>query len=185
MDYIQAIKNFEPMNEQEQNDKKLILNFIEKNDDVLYRDNEYAHMTSSGLIFNEKLDKILMVHHNIYDTWSWTGGHADGEADLLKVAIKEAKEETSIENIGVLDENTIAIDILPVVPHVKRGKFISGHLHFCISYALIADENSHIEAKLDENSGVKWIPIDKIHEYSNEPDMVKLYCKFNEKLKFF
>ena len=124
MDYIQAIKNFEPMNEQEQNDKKLILNFIEKNVDVLYRDNEYAHMTSSGLIFNEKLDKILMVHHNIYDTWSWTGGHADGEADLLKVAIKEAKEETSIENIGVLDENTIAIDILPVVQHVKRGKFI-------------------------------------------------------------
>ena len=96
MDYIQAIKNFEPMNEQEQNDKKLILKFIKKNDDVLYRDNEYAHMTSSGLIFNEKLDKILMVHHNIYNTWSWTGGHADGEADLLKVAIKEAKEETSI-----------------------------------------------------------------------------------------
>ena len=115
MDYIQAIKNFEPMNEQEQNDKKLILKFIKKNDDVLYRDNEYAHMTSSGLIFNEKLDKILMVHHNIYNTWSWTGGHADGEADLLKVAIKEAKEETSIENIGVLDENIIAIDILPVL----------------------------------------------------------------------
>ena len=108
MDYIQAIKNFEPMNEQEQNDKKLILKFIKKNDDVLYRDNEYAHMTSSGLIFNEKLDKILMVHHNIYNTWSWTGGHADGEADLLKVAIKEAKEETSVENIGVLDENIIA-----------------------------------------------------------------------------
>ncbi|MFR2271311.1 MAG: hypothetical protein ACLS50_09790 [Clostridium sp.] len=49
MDYIQAIKNFEPMNEQEQNDKKLILKFIKKNDDVLYRDNEYAHMTSLGL----------------------------------------------------------------------------------------------------------------------------------------
>ena len=52
MNYIQAIKNFEPINEQEQNDKKLILNFIEKNNDVLYRENEYAHMTSSGLIFN-------------------------------------------------------------------------------------------------------------------------------------
>ena len=49
-------------------------------------------MTSSGLIFNKNLDKILMVHHNIYNTWSWTGGHADGEDDLLKVAIKEAKE---------------------------------------------------------------------------------------------
>ncbi len=97
MNYIQAIKNFEPINEQEQNDKKLILNFIEKNNDVLYRENEYAHMTSSGLIFNKNLDKILMVHHNIYNTWSWTGGHADGEDDLLKVAIKEAKEETGVK----------------------------------------------------------------------------------------
>lgn len=65
-----------------------------------------------------------MVHHNIYNTWSWTGGHADGEADLLKVAIKEAKEETSVENIGVLDENIIAIDILPVVPHVKGANLL-------------------------------------------------------------
>ena len=56
MNYIQAIKNFEPINEQEQNDKKLILNFIEKNNDVLYRENEYAHMTSSGLIFNKNLE---------------------------------------------------------------------------------------------------------------------------------
>ena len=59
MNYIEAIRNFEPINEQEENDKRLILNFIEKNADVLYRDNEYAHMTSSGLIFNNKLDKIL------------------------------------------------------------------------------------------------------------------------------
>ena len=101
MNYIQAIKNFEPINEQEQNDKKLILNFIEKNNDVLYRENEYAHMTSSGLIFNKNLDKILMVHHNIYNTWSWTGGHADGEDDLLKVAIKEAKEETGVNVIEI------------------------------------------------------------------------------------
>ena len=123
-----------------------------------------------------------MVHHNIYNTWSWTGGHADGEADLLKVAIKEAKEETSIENIGVLDENIIAIDILPVVPHVKRGKFISGHLHFCISYALIADENSHIEAKLDENSGVKWIKIDELEKYSDEPYLIGVYRKIHKRV---
>ena len=185
MDYIQAIKNFEPMNEQEQNDKKLILNFIEKNDDVLYRDNEYAHMTSSGLIFNEKLDKILMVHHNIYNTWSWTGGHADNDSDLLYVAIKEAKEETGIQNIKPLSKNIFSLDVLPVIGHIKNNKYVSAHLHLSVAYLLEADERDELFIKADENSGVKWIPIDKIHEYSNEPDMVKLYCKFNEKLKFF
>lgn len=182
MNYIEAIRNFEPINEQEENDKRLILNFIEKNADVLYRDNEYAHMTSSGLIFNNKLDKILMVHHNIYNTWSWTGGHADGESDLLKVAIKEAIEETGLEEIGVLEQDIIAVDILPVVPHIKKGKFVSGHLHFCISYALTADEDSHIEAKLDENSGVKWIKIDELEKYSNEPYLIGVYRKIHKRV---
>ena len=182
MNYIEAIENFKPTNEQEENDKKLILEFIKNNDNVLYRENEYAHMTSSGLIFNDKLDKILMVHHNIYNTWSWTGGHADGESDLLKVAVKEAKEETGVADINVLDEDIITLDILPVVPHVKRGKFVSGHIHFCISYALLADENSSTRAKLDENSGVKWIKIDELEKYSNEPYLIGVYRKIHKKV---
>ena len=182
MNYIEAIENFKPTNEQEENDKKLILEFIKNNDNVLYRENEYAHMTSSGLIFNDKLDKILMVHHNIYNTWSWTGGHADGESDLLKVAVKEAKEETGVADINVLDEDIITLDILPVVPHVKRGKFVSGHIHFCISYALSADENSSTRAKLDENSGVKWIKIDELEKYSNEPYLIGVYRKIHKKV---
>ncbi len=182
MNYIEAIENFKPTNEQEENDKKLILEFIKNNDNVLYRENEYAHMTSSGLIFNDELDKILMVHHNIYNTWSWTGGHADGESDLLKVAVKEAKEETGVADINVLDEDIITLDILPVVPHVKRGKFVSGHIHFCISYALLADENSSTRAKLDENSGVKWIKIDELEKYSNEPYLIGVYRKIHKKV---
>ncbi len=182
MNYIDDIKGLNPINEQESNDKRLILNFINKNDDVLYRKNEYAHITSSGLIFNKSLDKILMVHHNIYKTWSWTGGHADGEKDLLKVAIKEAKEETGLQEIEVLYDDIIAIDILPVVPHIKKGKFVSAHLHFCISYALVADENSTIKAKLDENSGVKWIKIDELEKYSNEPYLIGIYRKIHKKV---
>ena len=182
MNYIEAIENFKPTNEQEENDKKLILEFIKNNDNVLYRENEYAHMTSSGLIFDNKLDKILMVHHNIYNTWSWTGGHADGESDLLKVAVKEAKEETGVADINVLDEDIITLDILPVVPHVKRGKFVSGHIHFCISYALKADEKSSTRAKLDENSGVKWIKIDELEKYSNEPYLIGVYRKIHKKV---
>ena len=182
MNWIESIKNYIPYNDQEAKDKDLIIECINKFDNILTRENTIAHITSSGYIVNKERSKVLMIYHNIYQSWSWTGGHADGEADLLKVAIKEAKEETSVENIGVLDENIIAIDILPVVPHVKRGKFISGHLHFCISYALTADEDSHIEAKLDENSGVKWIKIDELEKYSNEPYLIGVYRKIHKRV---
>jgi len=60
----------------------------------LLRDNEIAHITSSGFILNKSLDKALLIHHNIRNVWAWTGGHADGNSNLLEVAIQEAVEET-------------------------------------------------------------------------------------------
>ena len=185
MNYIQAIKNFEPINEQEQNDKKLILNFIEKNNDVLYRENEYAHMTSSGLIFNKNLDKILMVHHNIYNTWSWTGGHADGDSDLIKVSIKEAKEETGIKEARPITNDICSIDILPVNAHIKRGKYVASHLHLSVAYILEADENEELVVKEDENSGVKWVDIDKVLDLTNEEYMKNVYKKLIDKSKMY
>ncbi len=95
MDFREEILKYQPINEQETNDKKIILDYIDHLDeDILTRKNQIAHMTSSGVVLNKSLDKILMIHHNIYSTWTWTGGHADGNSDMLEVALKEAKEET-------------------------------------------------------------------------------------------
>lgn len=183
MHYIKSIEEFKPTNEQERKDKELILNYIKNNDDVLYRSNEYAHMTSSSLIFNKSLDKILMVHHNIYNTWSWTGGHSDGETDLLQTALREAKEETGVEDIYPISENLITLDILPVIPHIKKGKFVSAHLHFTASYAFIADENSRLTVKEDENSGIRWVKINELEKYSNELYLIGIYRKIHQRVK--
>ena len=63
-------------------------------DKILTRDNKCYHFTSSAWVVSPDFKKVLMVYHNIYNSWSWMGGHADGESDLLKVAIKEVKEES-------------------------------------------------------------------------------------------
>lgn len=183
MSYIEDIKNYIPYNEQEQKDKELILKCINDYDDILFRENCIAHITSSGYIVNKTRDKVLMIHHNIYKTWAWTGGHADGDSDLLHVAIKEAKEETGVKKFYPVSDNILSIDVLPVIGHVKRGSYVSAHLHLSVAYLLECDESEKLFIKEDENSGVKWIPINEIHKYSNEPDMIKLYNKFNEKIK--
>ena len=74
MKYIQDIKKYIPVNEQESKDKEIIINFINKNEDVLTRENEVAHLTSSGFIVNKNRDKVLMIHHNIYNSWGWKIG---------------------------------------------------------------------------------------------------------------
>jgi 8-oxo-dGTP pyrophosphatase MutT (NUDIX family) len=124
-----------------------------------------------------------MVHHNIFNSWSLTGGHADGEEDLLAVAIREVKEETGVNSVEPLLTDIFSLDLLSVVGHRKSGKYVAPHLHLSIVYLVEADENEKVSIKEDENSGVKWIPIDEVNEYSNEPHMQKIYSKLIEKIE--
>ncbi len=178
MGYVSEIKGYIPGNEQERQDKKVILDYIEHfGSNVLLRDNEIAHITSSGFIINKALNKVLMVHHNIRNTWAWTGGHADGNEDLLYVARKEAAEETGISNVTPLTERIASIDILPVYGHMKKAKYVNAHLHLSIAYILIADENDEIRICADENSGVEWFSLERFtEEYFDDKDLY-LYQK--------
>ena len=181
-DWIQEIIDYVPYNEQEKQDKKLILKCINQYDDILFRENPIAHITSSGYIVNRNRTKVLMIYHNIYNSWSWTGGHADGDKDLIHVAVKEAVEETGIKNFKVLSNKILSLDVLTVNGHIKNNKYVSSHLHLSVSYLLEADEHEELIVKEDENSGVMWIPINEIDKYSTEPYMIKLYKKFNNKI---
>lgn len=184
MNFKEEILRYEPANEQEANDKKIIMDYTEHSyENILTRENQIAHMTSSGLILNKSLDKILMIHHNIYKTWTWTGGHADGDSDMLAVALKEAKEETGISNIKPLTPDLVSIDIIPVYGHIKRGKYVSSHLHLNTAYILIADEKEKLILNEEETSDVGWIEAERLHEYSNEPYLIEIYTKIIKKGK--
>lgn len=186
MDYVKQIIEFVSGNEQELQDKGLMLDYIEKfPNDILLRENEIAHITSSGFIMNEELSKVLMVHHNIRNVWAWTGGHADGDPDFLYVAMKEAKEETGINNVRALSDDIVSIDILPVYGHMKRNKYVSAHVHLSVSYILIASEREKLTVNSDENSGVKWFPLDRFtHKYFNDND-VYLYNKLIDRAVYY
>ena len=178
------IENYKPYNEQEERDKHLMLKYMDTFDDLLTRENEFAHFTASIWAVNKEKTKVLLAYHNIYQAWAWTGGHSDGEADLLKVAIKELKEETGAEHVKVLKEGIFSLEALTVDGHVKRGKYVSSHIHLNCTYLLEVDEKDILHNKEDENSGVKWVPIEEINQVSTEEWIKKIvYTKLNEKLK--
>lgn len=184
--WMQEIKQYKPYNEQEEKDKALILTCMDAYDNLLTRENPVAHFSSSGFIVNKTRDKVLMIHHNIYNAWSWTGGHTDGETDFLGVAIREAQEETGVQEVKVLSEGILSLDVLPVPAHIKKGVYVSAHLHLSIAYLVEVDEEELLRVKPDENSGVKWIAIEELDKYvDNEPDMLILYKKFLEKMKIY
>ena len=178
----EQIEKYIPYNEQEKSVKEIMLKSLETFDDMLTTENKNCHFTASNWIVNKERTKVLMIYHNIYKSWAGVGGHADGDADLLHVALKEAQEETGLKNFKVLSDGIFAIKIAKVDSHIKRGKFVSDHLHFDCCYLLEADENEELHIKADENSGVKWTDIDKAVDASNEENMKPIYQKLNEKL---
>ena len=180
---IQQLKEYTPFNEQEEMDKSLILNWIEHNADAFYRKNKVAHVTASAWVVNKDRSKVLMVYHNIYQSWSWLGGHADGETDLLSVAIREVKEEAGITNVRPVFEEIYSLESLTVDGHVKNGKYVSSHLHFNITYLLEADSKEAVSIKADENSGVAWFSPEEALQRSTEPWFVEhVYKKLIETL---
>ena len=184
MDLREKIEKYVPYNEQEEKDKNTILKYMDTFEDTLTRNNEFGHFTASAWVVNKERTKVLMIYHNIYKSWAWTGGHADGESDLLSVAVREVKEETGVENVKVLDNDIFSLEIVCVNGHVKRGKYVSSHVHLNVTYLLEVDESETLRIKEDENSGVKWVPIDEVEVASTERWVKeKVYRKLNEKLK--
>lgn len=185
MNYIEMIKNYNPICEQEVKDKEVFLKYISEFDNILTRENEYAHFCSSALIVNKAKDKVLMVYHNIYKSWCWVGGHADGESDLIEQAKREINEETGITRFKALSENFISIDTLPVFGHFKRGKYVPAHTHLNVAFLFVADDSEPLRVKEDENSKVEWIDIDKVTKITNEMQMIPVYNKIFAQLKNF
>ena len=183
-DLIRDIERYIPFSEQEERDKTLILDWICNNENAFSRDNVVAHMTSSAWVVNKDRSKVLMVYHNIYNSWSWLGGHADDETDLLSVAIREVKEEAGIMNVQPVSNDIFSMESLTVDGHVKKGEYVSSHLHLNITYLLEADSEEAVTVNENENSGVAWFAPEEALEKSTEPWFVKnVYTKLLNKMK--
>lgn len=180
---IASIEQYQPYNVQEEMDKSLILEWIKNNNNAFLRENTVAHITASAWVVNADRSKVLMVYHNIYNSWSWLGGHADGETDLLAVALREVKEEAGISHVCPVSEEIFSLESLTVDGHVKKGKYVSSHLHLNVTYLLEADSEEAVSIKADENSGVAWFSPEEALKKSTEPWFVEhVYSKLIEKM---
>ena len=181
--FIDVIKNYNPINEQEISDKNLILDLYNTyGDNLLSRGTLIAHITVSAWITNKTMDKVLMNYHNIYKNWGWLGGHADGMDDLLQVAKKEIYEESGLSNITPLTTNIISLEALPVVSHIKNEKFVSSHIHLNVTYLFMANEEDMLVVNKNEGSGLKWVIKEEAPIITHEEQMKPIYIKLNNRI---
>lgn len=174
---FEIISNYEPKDSFEIEDKKQFLQAISLFKEELVNRHPMMHFTASSIIFNETFDQMLMIYHKMYDSWSWTGGHLDGNTDFLEVAKKEAIEETGVSELKVISSSPVSIEALPVWFHVKRGLPVSSHMHLNVSFAFVASDKTKLTINHEETNGVRWIKISEYKKHVTEPEMFPIYDK--------
>lgn len=183
-DLTYQLLSYTPENEQEARDREQILQWLGSGLELYSRDCAAAHLTASAWVVSPNRKKVLMAYHNLYHSWAWTGGHADGDRDLSNVAQRECMEESGIRSLRQLMTDIFSLEILSVDGHEKRGKYVSTHLHLNITFLFEAEETEALTMKPDENSGVAWIPVSQLPEKVSEPWMLeRIYSKLCRKVR--
>lgn len=181
---MQALENYRPWNPQEIVDRRRLLACLQTQPEVFTRQNQAMHMTASAWIVSPDRARVLMAWHNVYKSWSWLGGHADSDTNLLRVALREAREESGLTEVRPVTESIFSVEILTVDGHEKRGEYVGSHLHLNVTYLLEADDRQALVICPEENSGVRWFSLDEAVAASCEPWFrERIYAKLNEKLR--
>ncbi len=133
-DLLNSLQAYRASSEKEEQDRLKILYLIEnRKDRCFYRDCfDPGHITASALVVNERGDRVLMNHHKGLGKWLCFGGHADGETDMLAVALREAQEESGITSLMPVFTTIFDLDVHTIPENPKRGE--PAHDHHDIVY---------------------------------------------------
>lgn len=127
-----------------------ILDFFLDHPDAADRTCTVGHLTGSALVVDATGTRTLLMLHRQLGRWFQPGGHADGDANLAAVALREATEETGIEGLRVALP-AIDVDVHLVEPHAEEP-----HLHLDTRFLVVAPSGAHEHAN-EESLALCWV----------------------------
>ena len=150
------------------------LEFIQREPMCFHRQTIEGHITGSAWVVDARLDHTLLTHHRTLNKWLQLGGHADGDHDIVRVALTEAREESGIADIRLVRHEIFDLDI-HVIPERKAEP---EHLHYDVRYVVMAGSSDHVVS--DESHDLSWVPVERITDYTTEVSMLRMARKWNE-----
>ncbi len=169
---LNLLQEYKPT-ESEVKNKQDIINFVNKYSNCFERSLEIGHITASAWLLSKDMSKALLMHHNKLDIWVQVGGHCDGNPNVLEVAIKEAQEESGINNITPVSDKIFDIDI-HLVPDYKNVK---AHYHYDIRFLLRVNSNEDF-VQNSESKELRWVRKNINDLPTQEPNIVRLFNKW-------
>lgn len=157
---LNALKKYQTSDEHEADMLAKLISFIESHEDCFDRSNQEGHITGSALVINPDGDKVLLTHHRKLDRWLQFGGHSDGDPDTWNVALREAQEESGIEDLEFVSRDIMDVDVHPIPDNLKKGE--PKHFHYDVRFLLRA-KSEEFEGN-HESHKLKWFTWGELDE---------------------
>lgn len=162
MQLLEQLRAYRALSSEEEATKAQIINFVEHNPSCFARSNAEGHITGSCFLLNPSGDEVLLTHHKKIGKWLQLGGHADGDPDILRVALREAQEESGINEIEPLGSGIFDIDIHLIAEHLD----VAAHLHYDIRFVLRA---RRVDYKISsESNDLAWVPLARLAQHCGQ-----------------
>jgi len=169
---LQLLRDHTPMTETEAAMHRRLKEFVETQPSCFERSLQMCHITGSAWIVNRAKTKALLVHHVKLSRWLQPGGHADGETDVLGVAMREAREETGLTSLRAVSEDVFDVDIHPIPARGDEPE----HLHHDVRFLLEADENESVVVS-EESHDVRWFELTEIEALDPGESIIRLITR--------
>jgi 8-oxo-dGTP pyrophosphatase MutT (NUDIX family) len=169
---LQLLAIHQPFTPEEVQFKQQMIEFINQNPDCFERSLLIGHITGSAWIVDKSRQFTLLTHHRKLDKWFQTGGHCDGDSDVLNVAMKEAMEETGLTDIQAISSNIFDIDI----HEIPERKSVPTHLHYDVRFLLEADKTEPLIIS-SESSDLAWVELPKVSQLNDSQSIMRMVLK--------
>ena len=162
-----------PSNQTEKAFKERMLFLLKHHDNCFERSLEHAHFTASAWVVNPELTHCLLTHHAKLDRWLQIGGHADGDANMARVAMKELGEESGLTKTSLINDSIFDLDI-HLIPE-RKG--IPAHDHYDVRFLIQAEMDEVLNFN-HESNGMRWLPLEEVKKISdNNVSMTRMVNK--------
>jgi len=148
--------------------------FVEAHPDCFNREHLPGHVTGSAWVVSPDRQRVLMMHHRKHDQWFQPGGHADGDADILRVALRETAEESGIDpaQVHLLDNAVFDVDI-HTIPASERGP---QHEHVDVRFLVEIDDSLPVPGS-DESHDVLWVDLLHVSSFNSNRSTFRMVEK--------
>lgn len=149
------------------------IRFVTQHEECFQRTLAIGHITGSAWIVSHDGGEVLLTHHRKLDCWLQLGGHADGDPDVVAVALREAREESGLEDFVLLGTGIFDLDIHPIPARRNEPE----HLHYDVRYIFRATGDTRFTVS-EESHDLRWVPTDEVQSLTQEESMLRMVRKW-------